>query len=160
MLFIICQKWSKQIRYQTGFNFWTSFLQEYKVQTFSTRYETSSSRATTYDVRTTSTTHQGKNDSVFYENQSVGNERVLHVTGFPSSIQIQGVRWFSSYFPSRDTSLCRNRSFLQAVTWLSIGFVRVLFAELCPSNTALVFQIKAAKQSFMMITIILKIVQR
>ncbi|XP_058967140.2 spectrin beta chain, erythrocytic isoform X3 [Pocillopora verrucosa] len=84
---------------------------EYKVQTFSTRYETSSSRATTYDVRTTSTTHQGKNDSVFYENQSLGNERVLHVTGFPSSIQIQGRKGFVvSPFRKPSSSSSRNSS--------------------------------------------------
>lgn len=68
--------------------------QEYKVETISTRYESSRSPGATYDVKTTTTTHQEKNDGVFFENQSdreAGNDRVLHVYGFPSSIQIQEV---------------------------------------------------------------------
>lgn len=34
MLFVICQKLSKQIRYQTGFNFWTSFYRNTKYRPF------------------------------------------------------------------------------------------------------------------------------
>ncbi|XP_022785545.1 utrophin-like isoform X2 [Stylophora pistillata] len=84
---------------------------EYKVQTVSSQYETSSSRATTYDVQTTTTTQQGKNETVFYENQSAGNERVLHLTGFPSSIQIQERRGFVvSPFGNLSGSSSRNSS--------------------------------------------------
>ncbi|XP_078374994.1 dystrophin-like isoform X3 [Oculina patagonica] len=65
---------------------------EYKVETSSTRYESSRSGGATYDVKKTTTTHEEKNDGVFFDsntgNEAAGQERVLHVYGFPSEIQI------------------------------------------------------------------------
>lgn len=158
MLFVICQKWSKQIRYQTGFNFWTSFYRNTKYRPFL--------HGMKRQVRVLQLMMSERQALLIKERMIVSSMKTnlwemneffmwlvsLHrfrYKGYDDSVLIFPlvipVYVATDFFLSRNVTLHRVRS--------------VLFAEHCPSNTALVFQIKAAKQSFMMITIILKIVQ-
>ena len=71
-----------------------SLGQEYKVETTSTRFESSRSSGATYDVKTFTTTHEEKNDGVFHDsniNKELGHERVFNIQGFPTEIQIKEV---------------------------------------------------------------------
>lgn len=69
--------------------------QEYKVETSSTRFESSRSGNATYDFKTFTTTQEGKNDGVFYDSnvmsKEAGQERVFNIQGFPADIQISEV---------------------------------------------------------------------
>jgi len=93
---------------------------EYKVETSSTRFESSRSGNATYDFKTFTTTQEGKNDGVFYDSsiKEAGQERVFNIQGFPADIQISERKAFVvSPFRKPTSSSSRSSSSASSPTF-------------------------------------------